>query len=58
MTASGRIGDHLLISVPVRRAINPITHTNWEGVGVQPDVKVPSEQALETARRLIGERGR
>ena len=58
MTASGRIGDHLLIRVPVRRAINPITHTNWEGVGVQPDVKVPADQALETARRLIRERER
>jgi len=58
MTAMGRIGDHLLIRVPVRRAINPITHTNWEGVGVKPDVKVPSEKALETARRLIREQGR
>ena len=58
MTASGRIGDHLLISVPVRRAINPITHTNWEGVGVQPDVKVPAAKALETARLLIREGGR
>jgi C-terminal processing protease CtpA/Prc len=58
MTATGRIGDHLLISVPVRRAINPITHTNWEGVGVKPDVPVPAGKALETARRLIRERGR
>jgi hypothetical protein len=58
MTATGRIGDHLLISVPVRRAINPITHTNWEGVGVKPDVKVPAGEALETARRLIRERRR
>ncbi len=46
----------LLISVPVRRAINPITHTNREGVGVKPNVKVPSEKALETAQRLIRER--
>jgi C-terminal processing protease CtpA/Prc len=53
MTASGRIGDHLIISVPVRRAINPITHTNWEGVGVKPDVKVSASEALETARRMI-----
>jgi len=58
MTATGRIGDHLMISVPVRRAINPITHTNWEGVGVKPEVKVPADSALETARRLIREGGR
>jgi hypothetical protein len=58
MTATGRLADHLAISVPVRRAINPITHTNWEGVGVKPDVKAPAGQALETAWRLIRERGR
>ena len=58
MTATGRIGDHLLVRVPVQRAINPITHTNWEGVGVKPNVKVPSGKALEAARRLIRERGR
>ena len=58
MTAVDPIGDHLVASVPMRRAINPITHTNWEGVGVKPDVKVPSEKAYETARRLIWERMR
>jgi hypothetical protein len=35
--------------VPFGRAVNPITGTNWEGVGVIPDVAVPSEEALETA---------
>lgn len=31
---------------------NPITHDNWEGRGVQPDVAVASEQALDRARVL------
>ncbi|UCF39853.1 MAG: S41 family peptidase [Gemmatimonadota bacterium] len=35
--------------VPYGRAVNPISGTNWEGVGVIPDVPVPSERALETA---------
>ena len=51
-----RIDDHFMIGVPFARAINPITHTNWEGTGVEPDVKVPADQALVTARRLIAER--
>jgi len=35
--------------VPTGRAINPITKTNWERVGVRPDVPVASDQALRTA---------
>lgn len=50
-----RIDDHFMIGVPFARAINPITHTNWEGTGVEPDVKVPADQALGTARKLIAE---
>jgi C-terminal processing protease CtpA/Prc len=51
-----RIDDHFTIGVPGARAINPITHTNWEGVGVEPDVKVPAPDALAAAQRLIRER--
>lgn len=36
--------------------INPITKTNWEGKGVQPDVAVPAGEALTRARRLALER--
>ena len=32
--------------------VNPLTGKNWEGVGVQPDVRVPSERALERAEIL------
>jgi len=28
--------------VPFGRAINPITGTNWEGTGVEPDIKAPA----------------
>jgi hypothetical protein len=44
-----KVSDHFEIGVPYARAINPITRTNWEGVGVQPDVSVAAPQAFNTA---------
>ena len=32
--------------IPTGRAVNPITKTNWEGVGVQPDVETKFADAL------------
>lgn len=40
------------LSLPIGTAINPITGTNWEGTGVQPDVAVPAERALEVAHLM------
>jgi retinol-binding protein 3 len=50
--AGHRIDDRFTIGVPFARAINPTTKTNWEGVGVEPDVKVPAAEALTTAQAL------
>ena len=47
-----RISEHFGMFVPTGRAINPITKTNWEGTGVTPDVSVPADQALLTARLM------
>jgi hypothetical protein len=47
-----RIDDHFMIGVPFARAINPISKTNWEGAGVEPDVKVSAAEALEVAKKL------
>jgi hypothetical protein len=44
-----RLADHFGVFIPVGRAINPISKTNWEGTGVEPDIKLPKEQALKTA---------
>jgi hypothetical protein len=41
-----------VIGVPFARAINPITKTNREGTGVEPDVKVAAADALTTAQKL------
>jgi hypothetical protein len=47
-----RIDDHFTIRVPEIRVVNPISKANWEGTGVEPDVKVKSEDALRTAEKL------
>ena len=39
--------------IPTGRAINPVTHTNWEHVGVKPDVVVPAAEALAWVRRRV-----
>jgi retinol-binding protein 3 len=38
------------------RSINAITKTNWEGVGVEPDVKVAAQDALRKAQLLALEK--
>src|SRR5690348_12927956 len=47
-----RISEHFGMFVPMGRAINPITKTNWEGTGVTPDIDVPADQALHVARLM------
>lgn len=54
-TMGVRLDDHFMIRVPTGRSISPITKTDWDGTGVEPDVKVPADQALETAKRLAAE---
>lgn len=44
-----RVGPHLKSSIPNGRAINPISGTNWEGVGVVPHIQVPADEAFEVA---------
>lgn len=46
------VGSDLFVVVPTGRAENPITRTNWGGVGVRPDEKATSEAARETAMAL------
>jgi len=32
--------------------VNPFSKADWEGTGVEPDVKVKAPEALETAEKL------
>jgi retinol-binding protein 3 len=38
--------------IPTGQSLNPLTKTNWENVGVEPDVNVPAEKALAKAHAL------
>ena len=44
---------HFVVHVPIKRSVNPITKTNWEGVGIIPDVAVPASEALPAAIRIL-----
>jgi retinol-binding protein 3 len=46
------VADYFLVQIPIAESISPITHTNWEGTGVLPDVKVPAGDALNVAEAL------
>ena len=45
-----RLNGHFSVAVPSSRYISPITKTNWEGTGVEPDIKVPAPHALKIAQ--------
>src|SRR2546428_1189738 len=55
-TFEARIDNHFEILLPTGKALNPVTGTDWEGVGVMPDVKVPASEALTTTQRLLREK--
>ncbi len=43
------LNENFLVLLPNHRPIDPVTGTNWEGVGIQPDIKVIADKAKETA---------
>ena len=45
------VHPHLEATVPIGRSVNPVSGTDWEGVGVQPDIEVPAAEALDRAHR-------
>ncbi|MDW6021610.1 S41 family peptidase [Mesorhizobium sp. BAC0120] len=47
------LGSDLFVVVPSGRAENPITHGNWGGVGVRPDVQAAPGTTQETAVALV-----
>jgi C-terminal processing protease CtpA/Prc len=43
------IKNGLVAAIPFGRAVNPVTGTNWEGKGVQPDIRAKAADALPVA---------
>lgn len=50
------LGHDFGATIPFGRAENPYTKTNWEGRGVQPDVRVPAGDALMAALARAGQK--
>jgi C-terminal processing protease CtpA/Prc len=47
-----RIDDRFAMRIPGIKVVNPISKSNWEGTGIEPDVKVKAADALDTAEKL------
>ena len=48
------LGAGFAMFLPTGRSENPVTKTNWEGVGVKPDIAVPAADALRAALERLG----
>jgi len=43
------LSDELILIIPEFASVHPVTKTNWEGVGVEPDISVAAEDAFDVA---------
>ena len=44
-----RLHPHLEATISVARSVSPLSGTNWEGVGVRPDIAAPAQRAVDRA---------
>jgi len=51
-----RIDDHFGIGIPEEKSINPFGNSDWEGIGVAPDVNEKAADALHVAEKLAESR--
>jgi C-terminal processing protease CtpA/Prc len=40
------------VFIPIGRTINPVTGTDFEGIGVTPDILIPQEHAFTAAHKI------
>jgi C-terminal processing protease CtpA/Prc len=46
-----QLDDHFAVFVPTGEMVNEKTKSNWEGLGIQPDVDVPASEAVKVAQQ-------
>ncbi len=51
-----RLSRDFIITIPMERSVNPVTGTNWEVVGVKPNVEVNAALSLHESQVLILEK--
>lgn len=49
-----KINSDLEIFIPTGTSTNPVTKTNWEGIGVIPEIKISAENAYSKTVELAG----
>jgi len=52
------VDDRFRVLLPFARKIDAVSKSNWEQVGITPDIRVPSVVAFDTARALIARRAK
>lgn len=50
-----RVYANLEATIPVARARNPVSGTNWELIGVTPDIPIAGDRALDRALELLSD---
>jgi len=55
-TDSMIVQTEYVLRVPIARAINPYSKTNWEGTGVTPDIQIPAAEAFDRAYAMALEK--
>ena len=48
-----RLNEHFGVAIRHFKALNPYSNYGWEGTGVEPDIRVPSADALAEALRQV-----
>jgi len=46
-----KINAHISLNMPIAIPLHPKTNSNWEGIGVIPDIPVAADLALEAAHK-------